>query len=56
MEKPTILVIGAGLGGITAAAYLANNGFEVTVLEKNSTPGGRCSQLIRDVYAAQGAG
>jgi phytoene dehydrogenase-like protein len=48
MEKPTILVIGADIGGITAAAYLANNGFKVTVLEKNSTPGGRCSQLSRD--------
>ena len=42
----TALVIGAGLGGITTAAYLARNGYAVTVLEKNSAPGGRCSQLI----------
>ena len=48
MEKPTILVFGAGIGGITVADYLANTGFEVTALQKKSTPGGRCSQLIRD--------
>jgi phytoene desaturase (3,4-didehydrolycopene-forming) len=32
--KPTALVIGAGIGGIATAARLANNGFQVTVLEK----------------------
>lgn len=46
--KPTALVIGAGIGGIATAARLAKNGYEVTVLEKNSTPGGRCNQIIRD--------
>jgi phytoene desaturase len=44
----TALVIGAGLGGIASAARLARNGYHVTVLEKNPTPGGRCGQLIRD--------
>lgn len=44
----TVLVIGAGLGGIATAARLARGGFQVTVLEKNSTPGGRCSRLIRN--------
>jgi phytoene desaturase len=42
------LIIGAGIGGIAAAAHLARSGYEVTVLEKNSTPGGRCSQFMRD--------
>ena len=45
---PTALVIGAGLGGIAAAARLSRAGFDVSVLEKNATPGGRCGQLIRD--------
>lgn len=44
----TALVIGAGIGGVTAAARLARNGFDVTVVEKNSKAGGRCDQLVRD--------
>ncbi len=46
--KKHIVVIGAGLGGIAAAGRLARAGYEVTVLEKNATPGGRCGQLVRD--------
>jgi phytoene desaturase len=46
--RPTALVIGAGLGGIAAAARLAHHGFQVTVLEKNARPGGRCGQLVRE--------
>lgn len=45
---PTALIIGAGLGGIATAARLARAGFNVSVLEKNGTPGGRCGQLVRD--------
>ena len=48
MNKPTAIVIGAGIGGIASAARLANSGYDVTVLEKNETPGGRCNQIIRD--------
>jgi phytoene desaturase len=47
-HKPTALIIGAGIGGIATAARLAKHGFEVTVLEKNDTPGGRCNQIIQD--------
>lgn len=47
-HKPTALVIGAGIGGIATAARLAKNGYDVTVLEKESTPGGRCNQIVRD--------
>jgi phytoene desaturase len=46
MKAATAVVIGAGLGGIAAAARLARNGYEVTVLEKNAQPGGRCGQLV----------
>jgi phytoene desaturase len=48
MNKPTAIVIGAGIGGIATAARLAKNGYDVTVLEKESTPGGRCNQIVRD--------
>jgi phytoene desaturase len=44
----TALVIGAGIGGIATAARLARNGYQVTVLEKEATPGGRTNQIVRD--------
>jgi phytoene desaturase len=47
-SKPTAIIIGAGLGGIAAAARLARSGYQVTVLEKNANPGGRCDQFIKD--------
>ena len=47
-QKPTAIVIGAGIGGIATAARLAKNGYNVTVLEKNETPGGRCNQILQD--------
>ncbi|UJF36224.1 FAD-dependent oxidoreductase [Paenibacillus hexagrammi] len=40
-------VIGAGIGGLTAAAYLAKGGCEVTVLEKASTVGGSAGFYVR---------
>ena len=30
------VIIGAGIGGITTAVYLAKNGYEVKVFEKKS--------------------
>ena len=48
MRSRSVLVIGAGIGGITAATHLAKRGLKVTVLEKNSRPGGRCDRLSRD--------
>ena len=44
------IVIGAGLGGIALAARLAKSGYEVTLLEKNSRPGGRMDLLERDGF------
>ncbi len=48
MAQKSVLVIGAGLGGIAAAAHLARRGLHVTVLEKNNRPGGRCDRMVRD--------
>ena len=47
-HKKSAVIIGAGIGGIATAVYLAENGYEVTVYEKNPSPGGRCGQLKRD--------
>lgn len=41
----TVGIIGAGIGGLALAIRLANQGFKVTVFEKNSYPGGKLSEL-----------
>jgi phytoene desaturase len=48
MKTKSVIIIGAGIGGLTAAIYLAKLGLHVTVIEKNSRPGGRCDRLSRD--------
>lgn len=48
MNKKSVVIVGAGIAGIATAIRLAQNGFDVTVIEKNAQPGGRCSQLVRD--------
>jgi len=48
MKTKTVIVIGAGIGGITAATHLAKQGLHVTVIEKNARPGGRCDRLSRE--------
>jgi phytoene desaturase len=40
-----IIIIGAGFAGLSAASFMARAGWKVTVIEKNSTPGGRARQL-----------
>jgi phytoene dehydrogenase-like protein len=44
----TVIVIGAGIGGMTAAIHLARHGLQVIVVEKNAHPGGRCDRLIHE--------
>ncbi len=41
----SIVVIGAGMGGLAAALRLAHQGFKVTVLDKQARPGGRSSVI-----------
>jgi len=48
MKTKSVVVIGAGIGGLTAAIHLASRGLQVTVLEKNAQPGGRCNRLSRE--------
>jgi phytoene desaturase len=40
-----VVIVGAGLGGLTAAALLAKAGHDVTVLEKNSWIGGKSRRI-----------
>ena len=45
-----VIVIGSGIGGLTAAALLQERGLSTVVFEKNSYPGGSCSSFLRDGY------
>ena len=48
MKTKSVVVIGAGIGGIVAATHLAQHGIKVTVVEKNTRAGGRCDRISRD--------
>lgn len=45
-----VVVIGAGFAGLAAACCLAKAGHSVTILEKNSVPGGRARQYTADGF------
>ncbi|MDR9397668.1 phytoene desaturase family protein [Salibacter sp.] len=40
-----VIVIGAGFAGLSSAACLAKDGYDVTILEKNESVGGRARQF-----------
>ena len=41
----SVVIIGAGFAGLSAAAFMAKAGWKVTVIDKNPTAGGRARQL-----------
>src|SRR5918993_3849352 len=45
-----VVVIGAGLGGLAAAAHLVGDGHDVLVLERGDRPGGRAGMIERDGF------
>lgn len=44
------VVIGAGLGGLSAATMLARNGLDVLLLERHNVPGGYATSFVRGRY------
>ena len=53
VKGPTdhVVIVGAGLAGLSAALRLAGAGRKVTVIERESVPGGRNGLLNKDGYA-----
>jgi phytoene dehydrogenase-like protein len=49
-----IIIIGAGLAGLTAGVYAKLSGFEVTILEQHSIPGGMSTSWRRKGYLFEG--
>ena len=49
-DDPTITVVGGGFGGLAAAAYLADAGGEVELLERHDRVGGHAGVIERDGF------
>jgi len=45
-----VVVIGAGLGGLSAAAHLRGDGHDVTIVERDPVPGGRAGVIRSDGF------
>jgi phytoene desaturase len=48
--KKKITIIGSGFSALAASSYLAKEGLDVTILEKNTTIGGRARQLVKEGF------
>ena len=44
------VIIGSGFAGLSAASFMAKAGWQVSVVEKQATPGGRARQLLSDGF------
>jgi phytoene dehydrogenase-like protein len=49
-KKHQIVIIGAGMAGLTAGAYLTRSGFNVLLIEKNEKCGGLLNSIRRDGF------
>ena len=47
MNRKKVIIVGAGLGGLSAAISLAQEGYPVTIHEKNAQIGGKLN-LLKD--------
>jgi len=45
VASKSVIIIGSGFAGLSAASFMAKAGWQVTVLEKQNGPGGRAGQL-----------
>lgn len=46
----SVLIVGAGIGGLTTALRLVKKGYRVQIVEKNNQAGGRVNQLKKDGF------
>ncbi len=55
MDEPSVLIIGAGIGGLSTGCFAQMNGYRTTILEMHSSPGGVCTAWQRNGYTFDGA-
>ena len=53
-NKKKVIVVGAGVAGLTAAIYAQKSGFDVTIMEKHIIPGGLSTSWSRKGYLFEG--
>lgn len=54
MEEKSILIIGAGIAGLSAGCYGQMNGYRTRVFEMHDSPGGLCTSWKRKGYTIDG--
>ena len=42
----SIIIIGAGMGGLAAGIYGEMNGYETKIFEMHTKPGGQCTSFM----------
>ena len=50
-----IIIIGAGIAGLSAGCYLQMNGYQTQIFEAHNLPGGLCTAWKRKGYTIEGA-
>jgi len=53
-QKKKVIIIGAGLAGMSAGSYLQMNGFQTEIFESNKMSGGLCASWKRKDYNIDG--
>ncbi len=54
MTDRSVLIIGAGVGGLSAGCYAQMNGYRTRILEMYARPGGVCTSWTREDYIFDG--
>jgi len=54
MKSSNVIIIGAGIAGLSAGCYLQMNGYDTKIYELHETPGGLCTSWKRKGYTFDG--
>jgi len=54
MSQKSVIVVGAGIAGLSAGCYAAMNGYHTRIYEMHTSPGGLCTAWKRGGYTIDG--
>lgn len=54
MSKKKVIIIGAGMAGLSAGCHLQMSDYDTEIYELGSTPGGLCTGWERNGYSFDG--